>query len=110
MLVMDATTTTTEEEEEEEKTRENKKSVRCCCSPALSARSWIFGCPSFFFFSDGRREKDYDVFCIADATSERNSCKKRVRHKQLTLLLIAEECLRRRLRTTISTTTKERRR
>jgi len=47
-----------EEEEEEEKTREYKKSVRCCCSPALSARSWIFGCPSFFFFSDGRREKD----------------------------------------------------
>jgi hypothetical protein len=44
-----------EEEEEEEKTREYKKNVRCCCSPALSARSWIFGCPSFFF-SDGSKK------------------------------------------------------
>jgi hypothetical protein len=54
-----------EEEEEEEKTREYKKSVRCCCSPALSARSWIFGCPSFFFFSDGRREKDEMMFFVS---------------------------------------------
>ena len=61
MLVIDATTTTKKKKKKKKKKRKReriKKSARCCCSPALSARSWIFGCPSFFFFSDGRREKD----------------------------------------------------
>ena len=52
-------------------------------------------------------EKDEMMFCVADATVK-ETVKSWFVTKQLALLLIAEECLRRRLRTTISsTTTKE---
>ena len=67
MLVIDATTTKKKKKKKKKKRKREriKKSARCCCSPALSARSWIFGCPSFFFFSDGRREKDYVMIFVS---------------------------------------------
>jgi len=66
VLVMDATTTTKKKKKKKRK-RERIKKV-CVVVAHLHSRrvrGYLVAHPSSFFFSDGRREKDYDDFCVA---------------------------------------------